>query len=70
MNRAYEIYNPDALPALAGEGPDRMVFCIKHAKKCKKMIKRGATTLYWKKREWTDEPCAWCENPEEFEDDY
>lgn len=57
MNRIYEIYNPDSFAGMASNKPDRVIFCKPHAKKVKKLLKRGATTLYFRKCEETEEPC-------------
>ena len=72
LNRIYNLYLVRDFGEMKSGPCTQIILCDAHAERFKKIVKKDPSTHIYRfrarKRGITSLPCAWCEEPEEFED--
>lgn len=72
LNRIYNLYLARDFREMRSGPCTQIILCDVHAERFKKIVKKDPGTRIYRsrarKKGITPLPCAWCEDPEEFED--
>jgi len=72
LNRIYNLYLVRDFGEMKSGPCTQIILCDAHAERFKKIVKKDPSTHIYRfrarKRGITSLSCAWCEEPEEFED--